>query len=151
MCAGNHSHAKVYFGLGVLRSRHGCILQAGSIADWQMSSAKEQVIWGKILDTYQKAQESGAAVKFKTNSQILTDQRLSIKFVLRVSESLRDKPKPPKSRYSKVLLDTIHPVMSTQMTEAHGAVRSRKRGETHLRHTMRHSGWTTCLPRILSC
>lgn len=72
-------------------------MQAASITDWQMSSAKEQVIWGKILDTYQKAQESGAAVKFKTNSQILTDERLSIKFVLRVSDSLRDKPKPPKS------------------------------------------------------
>ena len=65
-----------------------------------MSTVKDQqVIWSKILDTYQKAQESGSASKFKTSTQIVTDQHLHIKFVLRVSDSLRDKPKPPKSRY----------------------------------------------------
>lgn len=64
-----------------------------------MSSFNEQQFaWGKVIQTYEKAQESGATSKYKTNTQILTDQRLSINFVLRVSQSLRDKPKPPKSR-----------------------------------------------------
>lgn len=64
-----------------------------------MSAVKDlQVSWDKIVDTYQKAQESGAASRTETTTQIITDQRLPIKFVLRVSASLRDKPKPPKSR-----------------------------------------------------
>ena len=64
-----------------------------------MSTTQSQhFTWSKILQTYEKAQESGAASKYKTNTEIFTDQRLALKFVLRVSESLRDKPKPPKSR-----------------------------------------------------
>lgn len=75
-----------------------CSVEASWPAKQRMSTVKnQQVIWRKILDTYQKAQESGSASKFKTNTQILTDQHLHIKFVLRVSDSLRDKPKPPKS------------------------------------------------------
>lgn len=58
----------------------------------------QQLTWDKVIQTYNKAQESGAAAKYKTHTQIVTDPRLSLNFVLRVSDSLRDKPKPPKSR-----------------------------------------------------
>ena len=58
----------------------------------------QQAIWNKITETYSKAQDSGAASKYKTHVQVVTDRRVPIKFVLRVSESLRDKPKSPKSR-----------------------------------------------------
>ena len=54
--------------------------------------------WDKVIQTYDKAQKSGAASKYNTHTQVVTDQRLSLNFVLRVSDSLRDKPKPPKSR-----------------------------------------------------
>ena len=63
-------------------------------------SNDKQITWGKVVETYGKAQESGAASKYKTHTKILTDQRLSLNFVLRVSDALRDKPKPPKSRFS---------------------------------------------------
>ncbi len=76
-----------------------CVSQAPSSREQQMSATiDQQAVWVNVQKTYQSAQDSGAASKFKTNTQILTDQRLQIKFVLRVSESLRDKPKPPKSR-----------------------------------------------------
>ena len=56
------------------------------------------VALGRIQDAYDKAQSSGASGKYETHTQTLTDQRVPVKFVLRVAESLRDKPKPPKSR-----------------------------------------------------
>ena len=59
----------------------------------------QQAVWDQIVDTYDKAQSSGASSKFKTHVQILDGRRVPINFVLRVSESLRDKPKPPKSRW----------------------------------------------------
>lgn len=76
------------------------LLQTRALAEQRkMSSLREQQFtWEKVIQTYEKAQECGATSKYKTNTQILTDQRLSLNFVLRVSESLRDKPKPPKSR-----------------------------------------------------
>ena len=61
-------------------------------------STAQQFTWDKVVQTYDKAQNSGAASKYSTHTQIVTDQRLSLDFVLRVSDSLRDKPKPPKSR-----------------------------------------------------
>ena len=61
-------------------------------------SRDQQVTWDKVIQTYDKAQKSGAASKYKTHTQVVTDQRLSLNFVLRVSDALRDKPKPPKSR-----------------------------------------------------
>ena len=76
------------------------MLQTRALAEQrQMSSLREKhFAWEKVIQTYDKAQDSGATSKYNTNTQILTDQRLSINFVLRVSESLRDKPKPPKTR-----------------------------------------------------
>ena len=68
-----------------------------------MSARKEwSPLWNNIIQTYDKAQESGAAAKYKTSVQTLTDHHLSLKFVLRVSDSLRDKPKPPNSRCAQL-------------------------------------------------
>ena len=61
-------------------------------------SKDQQFTWDKVIQTYDNAQKAGAAAKYKTHTQIVTDQRLSLKFVLRVSDALRDKPKPPKIR-----------------------------------------------------
>lgn len=71
---------------------------AASVEQRMVQVQGPQALWDKITDAYEQAQRSGAAAKYKTHTQILRDPRTNIAFVLRVAESLRDKPKPPKRR-----------------------------------------------------
>lgn len=50
-------------------------------------------LWTRIVDTYETASRSGAAFKTQTQVEVLTDPESNLSFVLRISESLQQKPK----------------------------------------------------------
>lgn len=71
-------------------------------------------LWDKIVSTYNKAQESGAASKMDTSIECLQTADPPVNFILRITASLRDKPKPPKDGYcclSRLVYATLMPLI----------------------------------------
>lgn len=63
-----------------------------------LSTEDSKTLWDNIVSTYSQAQESGAASKLDTSTEILQTSNPPVQFVLRVTAALRDKPKPPQGR-----------------------------------------------------
>lgn len=56
-------------------------------------------LWERVVSVYNKAQESGAASIMNTCIETLQIADPPVNFILRITASLRDKPKPPKDGY----------------------------------------------------
>lgn len=60
------------------------------------ASFREQ--WRDIRQTYDTAEQSGAIYQIRAKPESVKDSQLGLQFVIQIAESLRDKPKPPKTR-----------------------------------------------------
>ena len=64
---------------------------------WQAAEG-ELGLWDCIRTQYDRAQRQDAATLTGTSTQLLRDDTTGIDFVLKISERLRDKPKPSQPR-----------------------------------------------------
>lgn len=50
-------------------------------------------LWQRVVNIYDKAQDSGAATKTKPKVELFKDEDYGVEFVLRLAEILKSKPK----------------------------------------------------------
>lgn len=73
-----------------------CTVQDSQPSYMPPSAQDSSKLWDNIVRSYNRAQDSGAASKMDTSIECLETSNPSVTFILRITASLRDKPKPPK-------------------------------------------------------